>query len=308
MPVHLVEAAMKYALWFILPILCLDASLLYAAVDDPQPFPKELIDPAFLRQLTWRADKRLEQVVAGWPTYSGEQKSQDKTLRRHTRIRILGSLFDAQYQTYKNKADATIFIWGGADNVTDDCDALLTWIKQALGQPKKIVDFSLKTGTEKIGTEIYADWLFGDSRMQFGCLGTWFKSKFIPNLIYLNYAHPERLAALEDPIHLECSVKQKFVGKGAPRNVSEEAPLLFIVDPNQGTLRWSEKHDFGKTEMFTDEKIIAVDEYEKDNVKRVDRIEIDRVTANYLRTISASDGVGLEQWGKCIRAAPGKKF
>lgn len=105
---------MKYALWFILLILCLDASLLYAAVDDPQPFPKELIDPAFLRQLTWQADKRLESVIAGWPTYSGEQTSQDKTLRRHTRIRILGSLFDAQYQTYKNKADATIFIWGGA--------------------------------------------------------------------------------------------------------------------------------------------------------------------------------------------------
>lgn len=290
-----VEAAMKYARWFILPILCLDVSLLYAAANDAQPFPKELIDPAFLRQLTWRTDKRLEHVVSGWPTYSGDQGFQDRIVHRRTRVRILESLFDAEYRTYKNKAEAEILIHGGAGDVTDDCDALLTWIKRALGRPEKIVDLSRESGTE-----IYADWLFGDSRMRFQCLAP----EFIPLLIALHYNHRERLAALEDPIHLECSVQQKYVGLEDAK-VSEEPPLLFIVDPNLKMLRWSNKSSFGKTETFTNEKIAEVREDEK----TVSRIAIDRVTANYLRTIRLKNGRGgLDQWGKCIRVAPGKKF
>lgn len=283
---------MKYALWFILPILCLDVSLLYAAADDAQPFPKELIDPAFLRQLTWRVDKRLEHVVAGWPTYSGHQEFQDKIVHRHTRVRILESLFDAEYRTYKNKAEAEILIYALASaNVTDDCDALLMWIKRAMGQPKKIVDLSSETGTE-----IYVDWLFGDSRVQFQCLGL--ESEFIPFLIAVHYDHREHLAALADPIHLECSVRQTLVSSGDAK-VSVKLPLLFIVDPNQKMLRWSDdKSSFGTTETFTDKRIVAVRETEKD----VDRIRIDRVSAKCRRTIRLKNGWGgLDQWGKCTR-------
>lgn len=67
----------------------------------------------------------------------------------------------------------------------------------------------------------------------------------------------------------------------------------------------SDKSLFGTTETFTDEEIIAVREDEK----VVDRIRIDRVTANYRRTIRLKNGRGgLDQWGTCVRVAPGKKF
>lgn len=173
-----VEAAMKYALWLILPIVCLDVSLLYAAANAAQPFPKELLDPAFLRQLTWRDDKQLENVIAGWPTYRGDQESQDWIVRRRTTIRILGSLFDAEYQTDKNNSEAVITVKGtGPDTLTDDCTWwLVRWNKQGLGPPEKIVNFTVEgtiigdpTNTATTINKFTADWLFGDSRIWFAC-------------------------------------------------------------------------------------------------------------------------------------------
>jgi hypothetical protein len=305
---------MKYALWFILLILCLDASLLYAAVDDPQPFPKELIDPSFLRQLTWRADKRIEQVVAGWPTYPDDQESQNWIVRRRTTIRILGSLFDAEYRTYKNNSETEIIVEAkGPDMVTDDCNPLLAWVKRALGQPKKVVDltaeFEIIGGPTNTATvkDFKADWLFGDSRIWFACFAAVSKAEVTSIVISLHYAHRERLPALKDPIHLECTVKEKLLGKLADSKVREGAPVRSIADPNWKTLRWSNAV-FGKAERFTDEHIVAVRELEVRNGKWVDRIEIDRVTGNYERTLLSPDGNRLEQWGKCTRVAPGKKF
>lgn len=303
MPVNLVGAAMKHALCLILTILCLDVSLLYAAADDAQPFPEALIDPAFLRQLTWQADKRLENAVAGWPTYSGDQEFQDKIVHRRAHVRILGSLFKAEYLTYKKKADAEIVIYGGAgDEVPADCGVWLTWVERALGLPKKVVDLSPPGGLDWWA----ADWLFGETRVQFWCTGVWMERDSIPAIVALRYNHRERLAALEDLTHLECSRQFRHVSDGLPKDkVREDSPVAWIVDPNRKRLLGANKLPLGKTETFTDEEIVAVREEEK----YTSRIRINRVTASYLLTVRLKgDSGGLDQWGTCVRVAPGKKF
>jgi hypothetical protein len=305
MPVHLVEAAMKHALCLILAILCLDVSLLHAAADDAQPFPKDLIDPAFLRQLTWRADKRLENAVAGWPAYSGDQGFQGKISLRQAHVRILGSLFEAEYLTYKMTGDAEILInydqLNAGFDAAPDCGAMLTWVERALGLPKKVVDLSTPRGLD-----LMADWLFGETRVQFGCSGVWLygRDRLLPASVSLRYNHRDRLAVLEEPFHLECSSQAKYVGL-PDKTVSEEAPLILIVDPNHKRLLLADRSNFGETETFTDEEIIAVREDEEGK----SLIRINRVTANYRRIILLKSGsVGIDQWGTCVRVAPGKKF
>ncbi len=292
---------MKHTLWLILPILCLDVSMLHAAPEDAHQFPESLRDPTFLRHLTWLADKRIESVVAGWPEYSGAQGFQDKIVHRHTRIRILESLFDAEYRTYKTKADGEIVMYGGAGEVTADCDALSTWVEQVFGRPEKVVDLGMPNRL----ADKSADWLFGETRVQFVCGGVWIEREFIPAAVALRYNRRDRLAALEDPIQLECSSQERYVGGISDKTVRDGPPVVFILDPNWHRVLRANKSPFGKTEKFTDGEIVAAQEDEK----AVSRIRFDRVTGSYLLSIRLKAGSGgLEKWGKCVRVDPGKKF
>ena len=302
---------MKYALWLVLVLCCLDVSTLSAAPQTEKfpPFPKELRDPAFLRQLTWRTDSGLENVVAGWRMFSDQQSSDgDLIIQRFTGVRILESEFVATYGTSRAKGDAEIVVERRGDTVTDGCDALFTWAKGALGQPEKSVDHS--TPQEAI---ILADWLFGQTRMRFECFGGWIEAH-APNtvtlIVDLTYRHQERLPALEDPIRLECSAQERWTS-GDDQTVRERPPIGFIIEPNsKEILRGSDNSPFGKTEKFTDEEIVAGFETETGVI----RIRIDRVTADYLITKRPpltdpfKDLPGLETWGKCVPVAPGKKF
>jgi len=116
-------------------------------------------------------------------------------------------------------------------------------------------------------------------------------------------------AALKDPIRIECSTQFRYVLDGLPDDaVHEGPPLVLIVDPNSKTLLNADGSPAGKVETFTDEEIVAVGEGEKGTW----RIRIDRVFANYRRTvrlkISPDEVIDISQWGKCVRVAPGKKF
>ena len=301
---------MKYALWFVLALFCIDVNILSAALQtaEVQPFPAELRDPTFLRQLTWLADKSLENAVAGWPEYTGNQGFEEKTVKRRTRIRIgeFESFFEAEYRIHKSKGDAEIILMNtGASEVTADCDTLFTWTKQAFGQPETVVNLSTPKSDNSF-TDLSADWLFGETRVQFSCSGVWIGNKFIPALTSLRYNQRERLAALEDPIHLECSAQQRWTSHELDQTVRERPPIGFIINPNSNSLLRANGSFFGKTEKFTDEEIVAGFEDETAAVQ----IRIDRVTASYLLTGRGKKDsrIGFDQWGKCLRVAPGKKF
>jgi hypothetical protein len=304
---------MKHALCFVLALLCLDVSILSAAPQEGQQFPKELRDPTFLRQLTWRADKKLENLVAGWwpDEHPDEQSTNDLIVQRFTGIRILESESVAVYRTSKTKSDADIFIALSGDTVTDDCDALFTWTKGALGQPEKVVDLSMASRTT--GTDLSADWLFGKTRVQFMCRGGR-KGTSPPNVVSrtaaLNYGHRERLAVIQDPIHLECSSQQRDIG-GSDQTARDVPPVGFIIDPNsKRLLRGANNVPYEKQAQFTDKEIVVGSDDKEGTVQ----IRIDRVTASYLLTLRLKNAGGLgsfrrlEQWGKCVPVAPGKKF
>jgi hypothetical protein len=296
---------MKLALFLVLALLCLDVSTLSAAPQTekfPQ-FPKELRDPAFLRQLTWRTDKGLENVVAGWRKFSDQQTSDgDLFIQRFTGVRILKSEFVATYGTSKTEGDAEIIMERRGDTVTDGCDALFTWAKGALGQPEKLVDLS----TPRLAI-LLADWLFGQTRVQFKCFGGWIEPappNTVSLVVDLTYRHRERLPALKDPIRLDCSAQERWTS-GDDQTVRQLPPIGFILDPNSDRLLFDNKAPWGETVKFTDEEIVAGFEDEKGAVK----IRIDRVTGSYLRTASLkNDSAVKETWGKCVSVAPGKKF
>lgn len=105
---------MKHMLWLVLALICLDVSTLSAAPQTAElpPLPMELRDPAFLRQLTWQADKRLENLVAGWferePSRGNRGHGDSTIIQRFTLIQIIESEFLATYEIYNTKGDANI--------------------------------------------------------------------------------------------------------------------------------------------------------------------------------------------------------
>ncbi len=296
---------MRLAPFLVLALVCLNVSRLSATPQtaEVQPFPKELRDPAFLRQLTWRADKRLENVFAGWRKFSSdEQILDDLIIQRGAIIRILESDALAVYATYKTEGDAQLVIDWRGDTATVDCDALFAWVKGALGQPEKVIDLSsISAGNI---ANLKADWLFGETGVRLVCIGGWIEGKYIPAVTFLTYNQRKRLAALKDPIQLECSSQERRIG-GDDQTLHEVPPIGFIIDPNdKELLRGANKVPYEKQEKFTDEEIVAGFEDEKGAVQ----IRIDRVTANYMFTLHLKNGYGFEQWGKCVSVAPGKKF
>jgi hypothetical protein len=292
---------MKHSLCLVLAILFLDVSMLSAAPQEGQPFPKELRDPAFLRQLTWRADKRLENVFAGWRKFSSDEQIDDDQIIHHGAIiRILESNVLAVYATYKPEGDAHLVIQWSENTATVDCDALFTWAKETLGQPDQVVDLSSAGNI----ANLKADWLFGETRVRLVCIGGWIEGKYIPAVTLLTFNQRKRLAALKNPIQLECSSQERRIG-GDDQTVREVPPMGFIIDPNdKELLRGKNKVPYEKQEKFTDEEVVAGFEEEKGTVQ----IRIDRVTASYMFTVRLKDGYGSEQWGKCVSVAPGKKF
>jgi hypothetical protein len=296
---------MKHALCLALALLCLDVSLLSAAPQTAEfpPLPKELRDPAFLRQLTWRADGELDNVVAGWLEDSGKTLRGDSIIQRFAVIRILESDFLATYAVRNIKGDAEVVIDSdNHNNKMADCNALFTWAKGAFGQPEKAVDLSIMSSI----ANLEADWLFADTRVRLLCSGVWIEHKFTPAVVFLRYNHREHFAALEDPIQLECS--SQISSDGDDKTVREAPPVGFIIDLNDKRLLWADnKFPVGKTVKFSDEEIVA--DLANGSQMLKDQIRVDRVTASFVRTVSIEGGgSGTQRWGKCVRVAPGKKF
>lgn len=297
---------MKHALCLALAILFLDVSMLSAAPQEGQPFPKELRDPAFLRQLTWRADKELDSVVAGWFETPDKARRGDSIIQRVTIIRILETNFLATYAVRDIKGNAEIVIDSdNSDNHNNkmvDCDSLFMWAKGAFGQPEKAVDLSNVPSI----ANLEADWLFADTRVRLLCSGVWIEHKFTPAQVFLRYNHREHFEALKDPVQLECS--SQIISGGDDKTVREAPPVGFIIDLNLGKLLGAEnKFPLGKTVKFTEEEIVA--DLAGGSQITKDQIRIDRVTASFEHTVRIDGhGSGAQRWGKCVSVAPGKKF
>lgn len=305
---------MKHALCLVLALFCLDVGMLSAAPQtaEVQPFPKELRDPTFLRQLTWRADERLESVVAGWPRYSGLQVLEDGLgliIQRRTSIPILGIPFKADYETYKAKGDAKIIIEKPGGGVTADCDVLFTWAKGAFGQPEKVVDLSSFNAPSH--PDVMADWVFGETRVRFWCFEISLPQG-LPVLrdLILEYSHRERLSALEDLIHLECSSETTSTGddvtgrRGLARPI--EFKFMFELDPNHDDLLidWNNEVQHAPVEL-SEKEIVA----RFDTATSIVEVRIDRAAGSYMMTSRLKNGNPADShMGKCVRILRGKQF
>lgn len=152
---------------------------------------------------------------------------------------------------------------------------------------------------------LWADWLFGNTRVRLRCSGVWIEGKFTPIEFILSYSHRDRYAALEDPIQIECSYQLSSIS-GDDKSVTEGPPIGFIIDPNLKMLLSASKSPL-PTVKFTDEEIV-VDIVSKSQTTE-DSIRIDRVTGGYRRTVGEKGGgSGVQGLGKCVPVAPGKKF
>jgi hypothetical protein len=115
------------------------------------------------------------------------------------------------------------------------------------------------------------------------------------------------LKALEDLIYIECSSTQKYVGQFAEgRTPDEKPPMHFMLNPNDTSVRRWDKTMIGSTQRYSDDEVITT--WSDDKGSAV--LKIDRRAGSYLlQTRLKGDGrTGLDQWGKCSRTTPEKKF
>lgn len=150
-------------------IFLMSSFVLSAKAQEPRQIPDNLIDPDFLRERTWKSDPILENMVRDWATYEGEQGFEEKTVLKKAKIAVLESSFDAEYRVYKQEAAAEIAIIGNRFD-GEFCPKLLEWTEARLGKPAKIIDLS-STAKERSFTDITADWMFGETRLQLSCGG-----------------------------------------------------------------------------------------------------------------------------------------
>lgn len=272
----------------------------------PQPLSEALSDPQFVRNLSWKADKDLEAVVRNWPAYTGAQGFEDKTVLKTADVTILDTVFTAEYRVFKANSFAEVVLLHKSNYGEDFCPAFLGWTGKRLGKPDKVLDRSV-LGRDSSFNDVAADWLLGQTRVQLTCAGAKLYGGYVPAIAVLIYRHQDQLKALEDLIYIECSSTKKYVGPLlADRPTEDGPPLTLIIDPNGGKLLGRDKSLFLKPDKYTDEEILASEEDDK----RKQDFRLDRVTGNYQWNIRLKSDTrnGLNQWGRCSRVDPARKF
>ena len=291
----------------ILCILIVCSTLVWTSVISAQPnlLPEALFDPQFLRNCTWKEDKRIQEIVKNWPSYTEKQGFRDKIVLNKGQVALLGIKFTAEYRVFNTDSLAEIVFWHEQDYGEDFCPAFLELTTKHLGKPDKIIDRS-SSGKDSSLYDVTADWLFGQSRVQVMCSGLTLNGKFIPVIAALRYDHKDRLKALEDLIYIECSVTKKFVGSISSGTTEEGPPLILIIDPNNKRLHGRDKRLFLETTKYTDEEILASKEDQKGKAD----FRLDRVTGNYkwIFRLKPNSNDGVDFWGKCSRVDPGRRF
>ena len=285
-------------------VVCCILACTSVAFAQPQPLPEALSDPQFLSSRSWKGDKGLEAVVRNWPAYTEKQGFDDKTVLNRAEVTVLGSTFEAEYRVFKTDSLAEIVLLG--DEPGDFCPTFLAWATKRLGSANKVIDLS-NLGQQDAWASVTADWLFGQTRVQLSCAGAKLYSKWIrPGLVVLMYRHKDQLKALEDLIYIECSATRKVVGRLADGRTEEAEPLTLIIDPNNRRVIRSDKSAFLKTDNYTDDEILA--SYEEKSAKG--EFRLNRVTGHYRWNVRMKEDSrnGVDQWGKCSRADPSRKF
>jgi hypothetical protein len=291
----------------ILCIVIIYSTLIWTSIISAQPnlLPEALLDPQFLRGCTWKEDKRIQEIVRNWPSYTEKQGFPDKTVFNKEQVTILGIKFTAEYRVFNTDSLAEIVLLHEQNYGEEFCPAFLELATKRLGKPDKIID---RSSLQKDGSfyNVTADWLLGQSRVQLMCCGMTSDGEFIPVLAALRYDHKDHLKALEDLIYIECSVTKKFIGSISSGTTEEGPPLILIIDPNNKQLLGRDKGSFLKTTKYTDEEILASKEDQKGKAD----FRLDRVTGNYkwIFRLKPNSRDGIDSWGKCSRVDPGRRF
>jgi hypothetical protein len=286
-------------------LCCLLAHVLAPSAGELQPFPPALLDPKFLASQTWDQTSAVENVVTDWSPYLEKQGFSDRTVLKGTKIEILGSAFEAEYRVFKNTPSLEIFFHSGAGDYKNDCSSFLGWSTRYLGTPDKAIDRSIP-GKGDSFTDVEAEWLFGQTRVQAMCGGVKMGDSFIAALVAIVYGHHARLKTLQDLVYIQCSATKKYVGSFDKRATEQGAPLGLIIDPARERLLRGNKYPFTKTDRYSNDEIIA-SESNKDGSAV---LNLNRVTGSYLMQvrIRMDANSGYDQWGKCEKVNPERKF
>jgi hypothetical protein len=163
-----------------------------------------------------------------------------------------------------------------------------------------------RSGKEQSWVELEADWLFGQIRVQATCGGVRMGDTFIPAAVHVLYRHHTRLKALQDLVYIQCSVTKKYVGTLDKGTTEQGAPFALIIDPNRERLLRADKSPFSQTERYSDEEIVTAERTDERSVI----LKLNRVVGSYLMEVrlKKNPNTGLDQWGKCERVNPERKF
>lgn len=292
----------------ILHVIIAGSILIWTSIVPAQtnPLPEALLDSQFLRSCTWKEDKGIQGIVRNWPSYTEKQGFVDRTVLNEVQVTILGISFKAEYRVFIKDSLAEIVVYSNKHG-EGFCAEFLGWATKHLGKPDKILDRSRLRRDRDGFQNVETDWLLGQSRVQMNCAGTILYGEYIPLFAILIYRHKDELKALEDFIYIECSSTKKFVGPLFKDQLQEEAPpVTMIIDPNRGELLRRDKSTYFKTTKYTDEEILASTEEEGSKSD----FRLDRMTGNYQLEIRLKPDSrnGINQWGKCLRVDPGRKF
>lgn len=285
------------------------------SAQEPKVLPRILTDPTLLASRTWKSDTGLEKAVSDWPLYEGKQEFDDKTVVRRGQVQVAGVVLEADYRIRVKDSYAEVVLIGPADKnggPADKFDAPMCirfseWTAPMLGVPSKVIDLSSPVEKDNAILDIDADWLLGETRVKLSCSGVKLDGKFLSGVVMVTYGHHTMQKALEDLIYIECSSTRKFVGRSAEgRGATEEAPVRFMINPNDGTVRRWDKSTIGKTQRYSDEDIVTT----WGNEERSFQLRLDRRAGSYLLEIRRKNDprTGLDTWGKCARTTPDKKF
>ena len=280
---------------------CSAASLLTAAELPPLPPPDVFLDPTFLASRSWKADQKIEEAVREWAMYSGEQGFEEKSVRRRTEVEILGVTFEARYLIFKEGEIAEIAFLS-TNHPENFCVKLSEWTQKKFGAPGHLIDTSTPSYID-----IQADWLFNEVRVRLICGELNSYGKHIPILATIIYRQKDYLEGLKDLIYIECSASRRTLNVESKKieEPTTAPPTMWIIDPNGKRLLRGNRSNFGKTDLYSEEEVVASDK----NKESVLEIRINRLTGNYLTKVKLNDSSnGLEEWGLCSRIEPGKKF
>jgi hypothetical protein len=265
-----------------------------------QEFPQNLLNTSFLETRTWKRDSALELITAAWPKFEGKQGFEDKTVVKATEVRLLDTIFQAEYRVFKKEPVAEI-IFLGDDFSEGFCSQSLEWLGGYYGKPRKTIDLST---TNFLTVE--SEWLFGETRIKLQCVGARLDDKFVPGVTVLVYRHKDWMAELKDIVYINCSGSRKFVGNFTDGKIEQDSQFSLIIDPNGHQVLRRNKEPLGKVTKYTEEEITVAWEM-KDNSQV---LVLDRLAGTYRRQfrLKKDTRTGIDAWGECSKITSEQKF